>query len=55
MIKDVVGWLAVALSFLGQALAAYGDRRGWAMRLVSQPLWIAFAVMKDTTCARKLA
>ena len=40
---QIVGWLAMVLSLSGHALAARGDRRGWAVRFLAGWLWMAFA------------
>jgi hypothetical protein len=41
-------WLSIALSAFGCTgfvLAGKGDRRGWVIVLVAQPLWCVFAVV----------
>lgn len=41
--RELLGWLALAISLSGLALATRGDQRGWALGLASGGLWLLFA------------
>lgn len=43
--RDLVGWLALAISMSGLIALAHGKRVGWLLRCISGVLWIAFAVL----------
>ena len=45
---EIVGWLALVVSLVGHTLAARGNRRGWALRLVAGCLWLWFGIARGT-------
>ena len=38
------GFVALAISLIGHAMAAHGSRHGWVIRLVAAPLWMTTAI-----------